>query len=62
MFGHERILEVLNVKKEESVHELDKAVRAAVDEFVGEADQFDDMTTLCIRYNGPEKGKTKNDT
>jgi sigma-B regulation protein RsbU (phosphoserine phosphatase) len=62
MFGHDRILEVLNARKEATVLELDKTVRAAVDEFVGEADQFDDMTTLCIRYNGPEKGKTKKDT
>ena len=28
-----------------------KNVRAAVDEFVGEAEQFDDLTMLCLDYN-----------
>lgn len=29
-------------------------VRAAVDAFVKEAPQFDDLTMLGLRYNGPE--------
>ena len=52
MFGHERLLEVLNKNIDADVHHLDQAVREAVDEFVGEAEQFDDMTTLIIRYKG----------
>ena len=53
MFGHERAIRVLNENVELEVRELDKAVRAAVDEFVGDAEQFDDITTLCIRFWGP---------
>jgi hypothetical protein len=26
-----------------------------VDEFVKDADQFDDLTMLCMQYNGPQK-------
>ena len=29
-------------------------VRAAVDAFVKEAPQFDDLTMLGLKYNGPE--------
>ena len=29
-------------------------VRSAVDEFVGEAEQFDDLTMLCMEYKSPE--------
>ena len=28
-------------------------VRAAVDDFVGDAEQFDDLTMLCMEYRGP---------
>jgi sigma-B regulation protein RsbU (phosphoserine phosphatase) len=53
MYGCERILEVLNSNPEADVRELDEAVRADIDRFVGDAEQFDDMTTLCIRFWGP---------
>ena len=53
MYGHNRVLEVLNANIDAEVRELDKAVRASVEEFVDGAEQFDDMTTLCIRYFGP---------
>ncbi len=53
MFGQDRVIEALNENVELEVHELDKAVRTAVDKFVGDAEQFDDMTTLCIRFKGP---------
>ena len=29
-------------------------VRASVDEFVGGAEQFDDLTMLCLEYKGAE--------
>ena len=35
--------------------EVLKAVSDAVGEFVAEAPQFDDLTMLCIRYNGPKQ-------
>ena len=53
MYGHERVIEVLNNDPKASVRQLDEAVRADIEKFVGEEEQFDDMTTLCIRYLGP---------
>jgi sigma-B regulation protein RsbU (phosphoserine phosphatase) len=29
-------------------------VKRSVDSFVGEAEQFDDLTMLCLEYRGPE--------
>ena len=55
MFGQERLLEVLNRNVDANMKELDEAVRRAVKDFVGNADQFDDMTTLGIRYLGSQK-------
>lgn len=33
-------------------------VRSHVDGFVGGAEQFDDLTMLCIEYKGPENPDT----
>ena len=52
MFGHERMLDVLNDNMNESVNEMDKAVRGAISEFVGDAEQFDDITSFVLRYHG----------
>ncbi len=52
MFGRSRMLEVLNMNRDASVLDIDAAVRAAVAEFTKDAPQFDDITTLCFRYNG----------
>ena len=29
--------------------------RAAVDRFVGDAEQFDDLTMMCVEYKGPQQ-------
>ena len=34
-------------------------VRAAVDDFVGTAEQFDDLTMVCLKYKGPESGNAR---
>ena len=52
MFKDERMLEALNKNPSASPSELLETVKSAVDEFVGEAEQFDDLTMLCIKYNG----------
>ena len=54
LFGNDRVLEVLNRDTDVTVHELLANVTEAVDEFVGEADQFDDLTMLSFYYNGPD--------
>lgn len=52
MFGTERMLEALNRNTDRSPKELLTTVREAVDSFVGGAEQFDDLTMLCLDYKG----------
>ena len=53
LFGTERMLGALNACADASPREILTGVRDAVDAFVGEAEQFDDMTMLCLTYKGP---------
>ncbi len=55
LFGIERTVNVLNENPERMPEEVLKAVSDAVGEFVAEAPQYDDLTMLCIRYNGLEQ-------
>ena len=52
MLGLERALNTLNKVKDGSPEDILAAVRRDVDEFVQEADQFDDLTMLCLEYKG----------
>jgi sigma-B regulation protein RsbU (phosphoserine phosphatase) len=52
LFGTERILRVLNENRESGPQEILQAMDRSVEAFVKEAPQFDDLTMLCIRYNG----------
>lgn len=52
LFGVDRMLAALNRDPASGPEETLKTVRAAVDAFGGEAPQFDDLTMLCLRYNG----------
>jgi len=52
LFNTNRMLEALNQDPELQPEELCMAMDKAIDEFVGEAPQFDDLTMVCIRYNG----------
>ncbi len=52
LFNTDRMLEALNKDPELQPEELWKAMDRAIDEFVGDAPQFDDLTMVCIRYNG----------
>jgi hypothetical protein len=51
-FGLDRMLNALNTYKDASMEGLLQGVKADQDVFVGEADQFDDITMLGFRYNG----------
>jgi serine phosphatase RsbU (regulator of sigma subunit) len=53
-FGLDRMLNALNTYKDASMEGLLQGVKADQDAFVGEADQFDDITMLGFRYNGPQ--------
>lgn len=53
LFGTDRTVEALNaIPKGASQKEILAGVRAAVDAFVKEAPQFDDLTMVGLKYNG----------
>ena len=52
MFGSDRIVEVLNESPDADPKESIEKMKEAIDGFVKEAEQFDDLTMLCVRYNG----------
>ena len=52
LFGEERLIEALNQEPNPGPEELLPMVRQAVDDFVKDAPQFDDLTMLCFRYLG----------
>ena len=50
MFDMERLGEALNSNRDMAPEELLVAVKREIDTFVGEADQFDDITMLCLDF------------
>ena len=52
LFGNDNMLAALNSRATSSPGDILSAVRRAVDKFVGEAEQFDDLTMLCFEYRG----------
>ena len=52
LFGNERMLAALNSDPEAAPEQLLRNVRAAIDAFVGDAPQFDDITMLGFSYFG----------
>jgi len=54
LYGTERMIDALNTDPEASSQQILKNVRASVDGFVKEAEQFDDITMLCVEYKGDE--------
>ena len=55
LYGTDRMLEALNKDPDTAPKALLTAIRASVDEFVGEAPQFDDLTMLGFTYHGPQE-------
>ncbi len=55
IFGSERALKALNRAKDASPEELLEYVKSEVKRFEGGAPRFDDLTLLCLEYNGPTK-------
>lgn len=52
LFGTERMVQALNEKEDTAPDELLPYVKTRVDEFVGDAPQFDDLTMLGIKWLG----------
>ena len=58
LFSTDRMLAALNEHREATPMEALENVRKAVDAFVQDAEQFDDLTMMCMEYKGPQsKGR-----
>ena len=55
LFGTERMLEALNKDASAMPKSILAQVRSDVDGFVKDAEQFDDLTMLCLEYRGDER-------
>lgn len=53
LFGTERMIEALNSCPDDRPEDILRGVRSAVDAFVDDAEQFDDLTMMCVEYLGP---------
>lgn len=53
MYGLDATVDALNKEPNADVETLVKNVQGSVSDFVGDAEQFDDLTALCIEYCGP---------
>ena len=53
LYGTERMMEILNRNPSLDPQKVLEEVKEDVDRFVGHAPQFDDLTMLCVRFNGP---------
>ena len=52
LFGTERMLTALNEDPDAAPDQILMNIRRAVDKFVQDAEQFDDLTMLCMEYKG----------
>ena len=55
LFGTARMLEALNAHANESPKQILHGVRQAVNEFVSDMEQFDDLTMMCLEYMPKER-------
>ncbi len=51
-FGNDRLIETINSIDDSTPKDVLDGVRRGVDEFIGKAEQFDDLTMLCLEYKG----------
>ena len=54
LFGMSRTVDALNRAADKSPEEILQAVNSAVEAFVGDAEQFDDLTMMCIEFRGKD--------
>ena len=54
LFGTDRMLVALNEEPTAGPQKILANVRKHIDDFVGDAEQFDDLTMLCVEYRGPQ--------
>ena len=61
-FGMDRTLAAVNIAPDAPVEEILANVDSEVKRFVGDAEQFDDLTMMCIEYLGPQGTVTEGNT
>ncbi|MCR4806399.1 MAG: SpoIIE family protein phosphatase [Lachnospiraceae bacterium] len=59
LYGTDRMLDVLNRNKDLPMSGLLPAIKADIDEFVGTAPQFDDITMLGVSFEGSQGVRTE---
>ena len=52
LFGTDRMISALNTSESTLPEDALENVKKAVDDFIGTAQQFDDLTMLCIKFKG----------
>lgn len=52
LYGDERLLATLNRTGNTDVENICKTVAKDIENFAGKAEQFDDITMVCLKYNG----------
>ena len=57
MFGLDRMLEVLNSDLGASPEKVVENIKKSVDDFVKDAEQFDDLTLMCVNYLGKQNDR-----
>ena len=57
LYGEERLMNFMSQNKDKKAEDLLLALKTNIDEFVGEAPQFDDITMLMLDYKPEEKGE-----
>ena len=60
LFGTERMLEALNKDPDAAPKQILENVTEGINAFVAGAEQFDDITMLCMKYTGPQKKESDN--
>ncbi len=62
LFGEERLLQTLNENPNVPLDELLRSTKERIIDFTGDAEQFDDMTMLAIRWYGKERPEDKKES
>ena len=59
LYGEDRLQEFLNAHQEDALQEVLERLKADIDAFAGEAEQFDDITMVTLQYKGSDKKMTE---
>ena len=54
LFGTDRMIEALNKDDSSDPKEIVQGIYESIDAFVKDAPQFDDITMICMKYNGSD--------